>query len=431
MAHPDLQYLQDDAPEAEAKRSRTGSLSLYHLLVSRRWFVAKGLVAGLLVGAAVAFLIPPKYESVAQLMPPDQDSTAATMIMSAVADRAQNLVGLPGDLFGAKTSGALFSRILTSETSEDALIHKLNLQQVYSERYMDSARKKLESNTEITEDRKSGVISIRVRDRDRARAKAICEAYLEQLNGLSAKLSTSAARREREFLERRLAILKTELDASANALAQFSSKNATLDLSQQAKTEVEAAADLQGQLIAAQAELDGLKQIYTDQNIRVRSLQGRVVELRRNLRLLTGQDAGVADGAAGDDRGIAYPSLRKLPLLGVTYTDLYRRAKINEAVFETLTKQYEIAKVQEAKDTPTVRVLDPPSYPERHVWPTRKYIVISGGVLGFAFAAVWIVWAAIEPQDPTKQLVMETYNVIRDDFVRARRRRSAVKEQSS
>lgn len=398
----------------------------YELFLRHRWFLLRGALAGVIVFAVVALLIPSRYESVAQLMPPDQSNSAAGMLLGAAAERAQSLVGLPADLLGAKTSSALFTKILTSQTAEDGLIRRFDLRRVYRVRYWESARKKLEANTSISEDRKSGVITIRVRDRDRDRAKAICQAYVDELNLLSARLSTSSARREREFLEQRLAVLKQELDTSTNNLGQFSSKNTTVDIPSQSKAMVEAAAALQGHLVAAESELEGLKQIYTGQNVRILSQERRIAELRRNLRLLTGQDSkGPGDSDA------PYPSIRKLPLLGVTYSDLLRRTKINEAVFEALTKQYELAKVQEAKDIPSVRLLDAPSYPEKHVFPPRLLIITLGGCLGLVLAGVWVVWTAIRPEDSSKQLMLETYSTFRDDIVQAIRRRRAARETSS
>ena len=112
---------------------------------------------------------------------------------------------------------------------------------------------------------------------------------------------------------------------------------------------VEAAATLQGQLIAAQSELEGLRQIYTDNNVRVRSVRARIGELKHELERLGGK--GESATSISDQPGDSmYPSIRKLPLLGVSYADLYRRTKIQEAVLETLTKEYELAKVQEVKE---------------------------------------------------------------------------------
>src|SRR6185312_14547545 len=120
------------------------------------------------------------------------------------------------------------------------------------------------------------------------------------------------------------------------------------------KAMVDAAAALQGQLIAAQAQLSGLQQIYTDNNVRVRAAEAHVEELQKKLNELGG--AGTQSDLESNNS--LYPSIRKLPLLGVTYADLYRQTKIQETVYELLTQQYELAKMQEAKEIPTVKVLD-------------------------------------------------------------------------
>src|SRR5207253_2187866 len=127
---------------------------------------------------------------------------------------------------------------------------------------------------------------------------------------------------------------------------QFSSKNAAIDIKEQGKAMVEGAAILQGQLIAAQSELEGLRQIYTDNNVRVRSVRARIDELKHQLEKMGGKGENPsADSRQEQDspaqQDSLYPSIRKLPLLGVTYADLYRRTRVQEAVFESLTKEYE------------------------------------------------------------------------------------------
>ncbi len=99
-------------------------------------------------------------------------------------------------------------------------------------------------NTAISEDRKSGIITISVTDRDPQRAAAIANAYVDELNSLVAQLSTSAAHREREFLEDRLKVAKVDLDEASNQLAQFSSKNNTLDIQVEGKATSDAAGSL-------------------------------------------------------------------------------------------------------------------------------------------------------------------------------------------
>ena len=226
-------------------------------------------------------------------------------------------------------------------------------------------------------DRKSQIITISVTDHDPKRAAAMGQAYVAELNRLVAELSTSSARRERIFLEERLKSVSQDLESAEKEFSQFSSKNTTLDIKEQGKAMVEAAATLQGQYIAAQSELEGLKQIYTDNNVRVRSVRARIDELKHQLEKLGGKGESMTDASSQPGDSL-YPSIRKLPLLGVTYADLYRRTKIQEAVLETLTKEYEMAKVQEAKEIPTVKVLDPANIPDKKSFPPRTLISAVG-----------------------------------------------------
>src|SRR2546430_111812 len=152
---------------------------------------------------------------------------------------------------------------------------------------------------------------------------------------------------------------------------------------------VETAATLQGQYIAAQSELEGLKQIYTDNNVRVRSVRARIAELKRQLEKLGGKGEQTSE-PSGAQADYLYPSIRKLPLLGVTYADLYRRTRVQEAVYESLTKEYELAKVQEVKEIPTVKVLDHPNIPEKKSFPPRLLIMVLGTAFAVVLATTWV-----------------------------------------
>ena len=181
----------------------------------------------------------------------------------------------------------------------------------------------------------------------------MAEEYVSELNSVVSQLTTSSAHRKRMFLKGRLGQVKQDLEDAEKDFSQFASKNATIDIKEQGLEMVEGAASLEGQLIAAQSELEGLKQIYADNNVRVRSLKARISELQDRLRQIGGKQE-IASDATNSDSTDLYPSIRKLPLLGVTYSDLYRRTRVEEAIFETLTQEYELAKVAEAKEIPTV-----------------------------------------------------------------------------
>ena len=259
-------------PEAPLEDSREWQAEQLRLLWGRRQFFFRAGAVGLLVSTLVAFLIPKSYMSTTQLMPPNPQSTSGMAMMAAMAAKAGGgLAGVAGDLLGLKSSGALFIGVLRSETSQDRLIQQFDLRKVYGTRLVMDARKRLDENTSISEDKKSGIITISVTDHSPQRAAALASAYVDQLNSLVSELSTSSAHREREFLEERLKVAKQDLDDASNQLAQFSSKHNTLDIQQEGKAMLDAAGAIAGEMIAAQSQLEGLRQIYTDNNSRVRS----------------------------------------------------------------------------------------------------------------------------------------------------------------
>ena len=440
-------------PEMPLEDTREWQVERLRLLWGRRRFFFRVGAIGLLVSTLVAFLIPKSYTSTTQLMPPDPQSTSGMAMMAAMAAKAGGGLGaVAGDLLGVKSSGALFVGVLRSQTAQDRLIRQFDLRKVYGSRLVMDARRKLDENTSISEDRKSGIISISVTDHSPQRAAALANAYVDQLNSLVAELSTSSAHRERVFLEERLKVAKQDLDEASNQLAQFSSKNNTLDIQQEGKAMLDAAGTIAGELVATQSQLEGLRQIYTDNNSRVRSLNARVAELRRQLEKLGGtqgnaqrnpqaptlakrQATNPPPGQAADPPtdtppgqavdpstaraggGLPYPTLRSLPLLGAKYGDYYRRSKIQETVYELLTEQYELAKVQEAKETPSVKVLDPARIPEKKSFPPRLVIMFLGTFLVSALSVVWVVgsarWNEVDPQDPRKVFVREVAGTLK------------------
>jgi len=403
-----------DATGAEVTEFRARVAGQLRLLLRKRGYLAKAFLAGLLSGCLVAFLIPARYESLVQLMPPDnQTNSGLAMLATLTAKTGGGLGGVAGDLLGMKSSGALFVGILRSRTVEDRISERFQLKKVYAIKLEQDVRNQLSENTSVSEDRKSGILTIAVTDGDPRRAAGMAAAYVDELNQLVAELSTSSAHRERVFLEERLRAVKLDLDEASKQFSQFASRNNTIDIKEQGRAMVQGASSVEGELIASESELKGLEEIYADNNVRVRSLRARITELKRQLEMLGGTGAGNS-GRATESSG--YPSISRLPLLGVTYADLYRRMQIQEAVYETLTQQYELAKVQEAKETPSVKVLDAASLPERKSYPPRTLIallvtlVVSGGAVIFVVARS--AWEQTDANDPGKVFAQEVLQVV-------------------
>ena len=383
-------------------------LSLLELIGQNRRALLTLVIAGLAISTAIAFSIPKRYEAVTRLMPPDQSNMNAAMLGALTAKAGDSIGAIAGDALGLRTSGATVVGILGSTTIQDDLINQFDLRKVYSEKRYNDTRKILEKRTIISEDKKSGIITISVEDSSPQRAATLARAYVEDLNNRISQLTTSSAHRERVFLEERLKSIKQELDAATLRLSRFSSKNRTFDPQIQGKAMMEAASTLQGQLIAAETELKGLEQIYGPENSRVRAASARVAELRSKLRGMSGDTDGAPDDATPKS-GELYPSLEQLPLLGNTYYDLARRARIDEAVYEVLTKQYELAKVQEAKEIPSIKVLDEPVVPESKSWPPRLLFIVFGLLVSVVLACVWVLaeagYESLDSHDPRRLLV--------------------------
>ena len=189
---------------------------------------------------------------------------------------------------------------------------------------------------------------------------------------------------------------------------------------------MEASARLAGQLIATESELRGLQAIYTDSNVRVRTLKAQVANLRNEINKVRGTGTSLSDAAQGSAALEDVPSIRQLPILGVQYADLYRTVKVQETVFEILTKQYEFAKVQEAKEVPTVKVLDAANIPEKKAGPPRFLLALLGGIIALFGCCGWrllrIGWNRLDDDDARKQFLVEMYATVRSDVNRVWRR---------
>jgi capsule polysaccharide export protein KpsE/RkpR len=378
-------------------------------------------VAGIVfvLSTILALLLPKEYVSRARIMPPEQGGNTAAMLAALLGKgSAGGLAGLAGSLLGVKNSGALFVALLHSGTVSGHLIDRFDLQQVYHKRYREDTAKRLAHLTKITEDPKSGVITILVTDETRERARDLAQGYLDELNNLVAKVNTSSAHRERVFIEQRLNTVQAELQRAQLELSDFSSKNSTIDVKEQTRATVDAGARLEGQLIAGETELDSLRQIYGDQNVRVRAAEARNAALQRELQRTTGQNATDPTAESIDSRH-PYPPLRLLPQLGVRWANLYRTVRIHETVFDLLSEEYETARIEEVKSIPTVSVIDVPGLPERKAGPHRTLIVLISTVLSAVLTAVFLLarraWLTMEDGDARRVLATRIISTIQNN----------------
>lgn len=400
------------------------------LLWDRRRFLTKVAGISLAVSLAIAFLIPKQYKSATSIMPPDQPSSSAMMLAALAGHMGSlgTLGSLAGSLAGAHTSSDLFIDLLRSGTVSDHLIDRFNLQHVYRKRYRVDAAKRLAHLTTITEDKKSGVITIEVEDNDRYRARDLAQGYLDELNRLVAQTNTSSAHRERVFIGQRLHSVQSDLEDAEQKLSQFSSNNNAIDIKEQVHAMVDAGARVQAELIVEQSGLQSLRQIYGDGNVRVRESEARIASLQAQLNKMAGTPGPNASPAAdassspsanfggADASQELYPPLRQLPRLAVPFADLYRRVQVQEAVFELLTQQYETARIEEAKDIPAISVIDAPGIAEKKSSPHRLWVTLLLTFFSCAVTSAFVLaryyWSAMSPSDPRRALAEEMIPVI-------------------
>jgi capsule polysaccharide export protein KpsE/RkpR len=393
------------------------------LLWKHRRLLARITAIAFVVSLSLAFIIPKRYKSSGSIMPPDQQGSGSMMLAALLSHSSSSLGGLSslaGGLLGAHTSTALYINLLKSGTVSGHLIDRFNLQHLYRNHYRVDTAKRLARLTTITEDKKSGVITVEVEDKNPVRARDLAQAYLDELNKLVTQTSTSSAHRERVFIEGRLHSVSADLERAQLDLSEFSSKNSTIDIKEQTHAMVDAGARVQGELLVAQSGLQSLRQIYGDGNVRVHETEARIASLQRELEKMTGSSAPLVAGTAAtadvpgkpdDDKGELYPPLRQLPRLAVPYTDLYRRVRVQETVYELLTQQYEMARIEEAKDVPMVSVIDSPGIPEKKSFPPRLWLALGLTFFAFVTAAALILvrdnWSKVDSGDPGKMFASE------------------------
>jgi capsule polysaccharide export protein KpsE/RkpR len=412
-----MQAEQIISPEYRASDGSPNWVANLSLLWSHRRILGRTVVIAPLLGLVIVFLVPNRYESTARIMPPETTGGSAALLAAIVGHgELGGLSGLASSLLGARTSGPLFVDLLRSTTVSDDLIDRFQLQKIYKKRYKVDTTKSLARRSAVVEDKKSGVISITVEDPDPRRARDLAQAYLDELNLLVNRTNTSSARQERIFIEHRLNGAQADLERAQQDMSEFASTHTAIDMKEQTRATVDAAAKLEGQIIFEQSELDSLRQVYGDENVRVRSARARVSELQHQFQTISGTSAPletdkspILEPTSTADRTLAdYPSLRQIPRLAVPYADIYRRVRIQETLYEMLTQQYELARIQEAKDVPVVRVIDAPGIPEKKSFPPRALfaVLITALILTGACARILLLdrWSQLSPQDPRKEL---------------------------
>jgi len=270
----------------------------------------------------------------------------------------------------------IFTAMLKSRIMADEIIKQFSLMNLYEAKTMQDARKALENDTKITVS-KEKLIKVTVEAQSPQLASDIANFYVSSLDRLNRNLNVTRSGQNRVFIGKRLIDTKTNLVKAEEALKEFQTKNKAVHLEAQGRVAIEAAAMIQAEISATEVQLQVMESYLTPDNPEVVRMRSNLGELKKQLALLETGKGG--KGQLPGDR--MHPAFITVPSLVLEYGRLLREVKVQEALNTMLTSQYEQAKIAEARDTPSVQVLDPAIPAERKSKPTIKLNMLVAGVL--------------------------------------------------
>ena len=375
--------------------SKRDLLDLLLLLAMKRRFI---LVATLGVAAAtgiVSMLLPPRYTAVTWVLPPQPTLNSANLL-SQIGTGASALSALGGSMLGIKNPVDVYVAMFRSEPVEDAMIRRFNLRQEYKVKTMADARKVFEARSTAVAGLKDGIIRVTVEASSSVAASQMANAYVAEFEKLASGVAVTDAAQRRAFFDQQLELAKDKLSDAEQDLKRTELTTGLIEPDNQSRAMIESAATVQGEIAAKQVQLQGMSAYATDNNPDVIVLRKQISELRAQLGGLTGN--------RGSESDLFVPKGR-VPTASLDYVRKLREVKYRETIFQAIANQFELAKLDEAKQGAVFQVIEPATPPEKRSFPHRTILVLVFTFAAFVFSclAVWAsaVWKDIQldPED--------------------------------
>jgi tyrosine-protein kinase Etk/Wzc len=373
----------------------------------------KKLILGLplvaaIVAAVISLLLQNIYTSASKILPPQQNQSSTA---AAILGQLGGVAGLVGTaLPGLKNPSDLYVGVLRSRTIADNIIARFNLKTLYEENSTDDTRKVLDKNTTVVSG-KDGLITIEFEDKDPKRAAAIANAYVEELDRLTQVLALTEASQRRLFFEKQLKVARDSLSEAEMALKITQESTGLIKLDDQGKAIIEAVSRLRAEVASKEVQLAAMRIFATEKNPEYVLVQQQIAGLRTQLAKLEGTNVV--------GQGDIFVPTGKVPEAGLEYLRRFRDVKYHETMFEVLAKQYELARIDEAKDAPVIQVVDKAVEPEKKSKPRRALIVLFAALLGgflaivVAFIREFIHSAKSRPHDAQRIRMLRTLLSVR------------------
>lgn len=359
--------------DAETKIDEFSLLDLLIVLAERKRLIFCITIATAIIATVVAFVLPKRYTATVTLLPPQQNSSMGAALVSQLGGMGGMAALAGGGLL--KNPNDMYVAMLKSRTVEDAMVLHFGLMQEYHTKYISDCRKAFEGHTKVDGNGKDGLIHISVTDADPRRASDLANGYLDQYRDLSQHLAITEASQRRLFFEQQLEQAKDKLENAEEKLKNTQQKTGMIQPAGQAGALIQSAVSLRAQIEAKQVEIQSLRLYATGENPQLVTAEKELQSLRTELAKLGGSESGTEAELLIPRGQVSEAALQ--------YLRAEREVKYYETIFEILARQFEIAKLDEAKQGAAIQVVDAAIPPDRRSSPRRGLIVIGATAIGF------------------------------------------------
>lgn len=364
---------------AEPAEDEISLLDLLIVFVRCRWLIVKIAVCITAVAVIISLLLPIRYTASTSILPPQQGSSAGSSLMAQLGSLG-SVASLAGGSLGLKNPNDLQVAMLKSRTVEDAMVNRFHLMQLYHLTHQSDARKKFEKVADIDNGSKDGLIRISITDSDPRRAAEMANGYVEEFKRLSSGLAVTEASQRRLFFEQQLIQAKENLANAEEDLKKTGQKTGLIQIDSQTRATIELLANLRGQIAAKEVEISAMRSFATGENPDLQIAEQQLAGLRSQEQKM----GATAEGATNAliPKGNAQEA-------GLEYVRKLRDVKYFETIFDLLARQYEVAKVDEARQGAVIQVVDRAVVPDRKSAPQRTLIVLGAAIFGLFLGVVW------------------------------------------
>ena len=327
-----------------------------------------------IITTVVSFLMTPIYRAETTIFPPHQNGSGiAIQFLSEFTTGAQNLLG--GEL-GLSNPNDTYTGMLKSRTVYDRIIDRFNLMEYYEEEFREDARKQLDDSVKV-KDSSGGIIVIQVEDADPQLAANMANAFIEELKEMVQVIAVTEASKRRLFFDEQLKQSQESLVRAEEAMREFQESTGVIKIEDQTEAAIESIASLRAKIAAKEVELKVMKTFATPMNPDLQKIQEELSGMKEQLNKLE-----TIEGSSNDS---IIPTAM-MPAIGTDYLRMLRNLKYHETLYELMAKQYEVARVDEARDATVIQVLDKAVPPEKEAQPKKSLMVSVSMFTGLFFS---------------------------------------------